>query len=163
MKALLIALFVTASFSVMAKPIAPCSEKGIKHMNESIHDWMTEEDTSFKEVYFIKNLQGQTLGYYIWGENYSVVAETCESFDTDDIVAASTWHYWGNEESKISTNPMAWKKGMKLEISDDEGFLYLTVTTLPKNNTVRAQIKVRGWNHDNEDVFVRKETVIITK
>lgn len=162
-KWLVFCLFSFISFnSFSSESLEVCSERSLKFLNESLEDWLAEEDQEFVDFLYMKNEKNEILGYYVWGINFSAIAETCEQFDEDGITAANTWHYWDDENYKTKSAPSTWELGKEYFISDDEGFLYLTALEKNSNEDFKVKLTVKGWDDEGDEV-TRKEAVVFLK
>jgi hypothetical protein len=140
--------------------VAPCNTKRLVQLEESIEEWKVDEN--YTEVYYIKNLQGQILGYFSTDNDSSIHAEICEPVYNigNDITVANDWYYWDQERENV--DPRTWRRNYEYRISQDEGFAYIKVLKESNTGRIKAQFRIVGWQEDGE-MSVRNSLVTFEK
>lgn len=163
MSKLILALAVLFSINSFAsvKPVAPCNDKQLARLEMSIQDW--KKDEGYSNIYYIKNLKGQILGYYSTetDDRDGIHAEICDYVYQDDLTVSNDWYYW--DQYGKSTHPTKWNKNDTLRISQDEGFAYFKVLTANKNGNIKADFKVVGWADSDDEIVVRASLIVLEK
>ncbi len=155
MKPYFIGLFTVMSLNAFAAPakLAPCDARGLKSLVDSIAD---AKKDGYPNVKMMKNVSGQTVGYYAWGkEKTAMSSEVCEYLETDEMVTASKWFYW---ESLGKPDPSSWTINGSYSMRQDEGGADIDMLKANKKGNVTVAITILGMGEDDL-VPVRKDVV----
>lgn len=157
MKKLIIAILTVFALPALAsyKPLAPCDERDLHLMEEDIDEW--KRDDGFVQIFYIKNLSGQILGYFSTDLDQSIHASVCDSVFHDDYTVANEWYYWDQERENV--DPRTWKKDFTYRVSQDEGIAYIKVLRADRKGQVKAELKVMGW-HEGPDLIRMRSSLV---
>lgn len=161
MKMLLIALFTLLSVNSFARvlPIQACIPKDRVLLERSIEEWKKEE--GYNHVWYIKNLQGQVLGYFSTDNNHGIHSEICHGVYIEDITVSSTWYYW--DQDYQSPKPFTWRKDAEYRISQDEGLAFFKVIRVDPRGNIKALMRVVGWGDSDRLFTVQAQYVLFEK
>ncbi len=145
-----------------SKAVTPCSDKQLINLESTIQEW--KKDEGFSNIYYIKNLKGQILGYYSTqadSDQDGIHAEICDYVFQDDLTVSNEWYYW--DQYGTSTYPSKWKTNQNHRISQDEGIAYFKVIKAGRDGNIKAKLKVVGWNDSQDEIVVRSSVVLFEK
>jgi hypothetical protein len=154
---IILAAFAISSFmgTAFAKALAPCNEKQLIALEETIADWSQREN--YTNVSYLKNSKNETVGFFSWNDaSDSMYAEVCESMP-EELTIADHWYYW--DASLDETNPASWKKDEEYGITQDEGTANFKVIKTSKTGNIKAKFTIIGWDENSHDIVAREDVV----
>ncbi len=158
---LVILAFLTSVIStqVLASPkiLRACTTDELKDIEVSIKDWADEE--GYKFAYYMKNPQGQTVGFYSTDHDQSMYAEVCDYVDSE-LTTSTSWYYWEDSAAKPpKANPASWKAKASYRLTQDEGVAYIKMLKADKAGKITAEFQVMAFGNGNNEVLLMKEVV----
>ncbi len=137
-------------------PIAPCSPMQSERLEIEAVRWSAY---GLRDIYYLKNGDGELLGFFATDGEYDAYAEVCEDIQHPTLRASREWYFW--DRNAESAEPAKWSAEQDFSIWQEYGASEIRIVVPLRLGKLEAEWTVVGWDESGRSFPLRREPVVL--